>query len=129
MSENKLLRALSSLFGKGQAEGADLNPEENTTYIKKLHSYILTLKAYTGDPATCERLYSLSEAVRTSDPVSHPSLAELEETISRKVRALAGNLANPLEAAKLFDELEKLLAERNGKCEALGQMDAPEDDL
>jgi len=114
-----LILALVSLIGRGMVEGIDANAREKVGYIKSLEDYVLSLRYSVGDPATQDRLNKLWEAIRFSDPMSHPSLEDLERAISSQIGVLAGQLGNPAESGRLFDELGSLIEQRNRKCKML----------
>lgn len=68
------------------------------------------------------RLRALSEALRYSDPMSHPSLAAEEERLANLLETLhqsgagsSGGGGEPQEGERLLSEAERLLKERNAR--------------
>jgi len=114
-----LIMALLAIIGRGMVQRTDAHTKEKVNYLKSLEDYILTLRPYAIDPATQARLDSLGESIRFSDPMSHPSLSDLEQSISRQIGFLAGQLGNPAESGRLFDEISALVEQRNRRCKML----------
>jgi len=77
-----------------------------------IESLIRKFPAYTKD------LRQVADAIRYSDPVSNPQLAEIENKIETKVAVLAEVVENTDggDIKALCNELQQLLAERNLKC-------------
>jgi hypothetical protein len=97
--------------------------KEKVFYIRSLQAEVETLAAKTTDGALKKALKEYAQAIRLSDPMSAPDLAELESVQETKTAAfkepvLAGNAE---EAGILCAELRQLLAERNRKCRLLKQ--------
>jgi hypothetical protein len=66
-------------------------------------------------------LQKLSDAIRYSDPVSNPQLAELESNIEQSAALLAQELEteNTPAVQNICDRMMQLLNERNRKCKLL----------
>jgi len=98
-----------------QSADVDKKQKEQTFFIKVLVSDLDGLAARARDQAARDKLQSLSETARYSDPVSHEALSGLESEISAKVRALSPLVADG-DVSALCDEITLLLGDRNAKC-------------
>ena len=116
-----LIFAISALFAKNTVESIAEKTKEKILFIKLLENDVLSLQDKINDPAIQTRLSALSELIRYSDPMSHPSLALLEQKVSNKITMLAEKAESGKmdEVNGLFDEIEALMAERNRKCKLL----------
>jgi hypothetical protein len=87
-------------------------------YLRALQTEVETLAAGAADGDLKKALNEYAAALRYSDPMSSPQLAELESGIAAKTAEL-GKQAETEKALALCGELQKLLAERNRKCRLL----------
>ena len=98
----------------------DEKTESQTDYIKSLTANIQTLSATSATEEIRKEINSVYEAVRYSDPVSHPSLSKIELQITIEVNALSDAVKN--EDAELTKEISKsiiaLVEQRNIECRA-----------
>ncbi len=95
--------------------------KEKVMFIAFLRADIEDLAGRTADAALSAKLSALADAVRFSDPMSHPSLMGQESAISAKV-AQVGELitkGNTESALSAVSEIERLLEERNRRCKIL----------
>jgi len=116
-----LILAISALIAKNTVENISEKTKERILFIKLLENDIVSMKNRVSDPALHTRLSSLSELIRYSDPMSHPSLSLLEQKISNKISLLSDKVevVKADELNEMFDEIESLMADRNRKCKIL----------
>ena len=82
---------------------------------------MIVLQERMTEPVLITRLESLAELIKYSDPISHPSLALIEQKITNKINQLTEKAQNGKmsEVNDLCNEIELLMAERNRKCKIL----------
>ena len=116
-----LILTLSAVMARNTVESISERTKERILFIKLLENDVVSLQDRVREPAHQTRLSSLSELIRYSDPMSHPSLALLEQKVSNKIALLADKIETEKtdEANELFDEIEAIMAERNRKCKIL----------
>ena len=95
--------------------------EKKTRYIALLQADVQVLCQKCADPELKIKLQKLAEDVRFSDPMSDPSLEELESKLSATVTACGEALdgGDLILAAEMQGKASDLLVERNVKCKAL----------
>lgn len=95
--------------------------EKKTRYIALLQADVQVLSQKCDDPELKAKLQKFAEDIRFSDPMSDPSLCDLETSLSAAVVACGEALQdnNITLAAQLQRKAVDLLAERNAKCKAL----------
>lgn len=93
--------------------------KEKVQFIKLLKADVDGLVAYAGDNA--EVIKRLSDKIRFSDPMSHPSLAQTESEISALILALRMKLrdGDTVDFEKEVNKIENLLEYRNERCKIL----------
>ena len=100
--------------------GVDEKVKPQTQFIKNLTVDAENLCARAqGDAAkaACKKVY---EAIRYSDPMSTPALADIESQIALKFNALSTAVTNGADnISALTDELVVFIMERNKKCKVL----------
>ena len=92
-------------------------------YIQALRAEAETMAANAAPGDMKKALAEYAEAIRYSDPMSSPQLAELEHILEARTVLLREQVesANAEAALSLCGELRQLLAERNKKCKLLKQ--------
>lgn len=90
-------------------------------FIKLLENDVIALQERATEPALITRLESLAELIKYSDPMSHPSLALIEQKITNKIDQLTEKAQDGkmTEVNDLCNEIELLMADRNRKCKIL----------
>lgn len=75
----------------------------------------------TTDVAIKSRLEELQDAIHSSDPISHTSLALVDQKISNKIADLSDLVVqnDAVKTGNLIDGIEEMLADRNRKCKIL----------
>lgn len=116
-----LILAISAIIGRNTVEAIDAKTKEKVFFIRSLESNILSLKDRVADSTFQKKLNDLSEIIKYSDPMSHESLAVVEQKIEAKAAILdekiqSNNIAGAIE---LCCEIEVLMADRNRKCKLL----------
>ena len=109
-----LMLAIAALVAKNNIESIEEKTKERILFIKLLENDIVALQDRVNNPAIQTRLADLREIIKYSDPMSHPSLALLEQKVSNKIAQLSEASNN-----EMFDEIEALMADRNRKCKIL----------
>ncbi len=116
-----ILIAMWAVFGAEYIMKNERYTKSKVAFISLLRVDIEDIGARTSDAALISRLSALADAVRFSDPMSHPSLGGDEAAISAKVSAL-GELVTKGDTAaaiELTHEVERLLESRNRRCKIL----------
>lgn len=87
-------------------------------YIRDLQNDVDLLISFVSNPELVKRLKNLSEEIRFSDPMSHDSLANIEEELKELVfnMRLAAEENNEEELSKLINQVTAKLKYRNQKC-------------
>ncbi|MDR0518579.1 MAG: hypothetical protein LBG82_00775 [Clostridiales Family XIII bacterium] len=113
-----LVFALSALMVKNNAEAVEAKISEKRFFVSSLVVELQGLADRADDPLQRKKLKALAEAVRFSDPMSHPSLAPQEvklEALAAELEAAAGKGS----ADQVMKEFEATLTERNRKAKLL----------
>ena len=116
-----LVIALFLLLGKDNGHKLDADTKDKVLFMKLLSNDIAVLIDKTSDTTILSRLENLKDAINSSDPMSHTSLALVDQKISNKIANLF-DIVSANDAAKVgeaIDEIEQMLAERNRKCKIL----------
>lgn len=83
-------------------------------FIRSTQLEVELLVNITSDNVLQKRIKALSEEIRYSDPMSHSTLLEIEEEITKKISVLKSALGNKeSDAESLISEISGLLKERN----------------
>lgn len=101
--------------GRREIERVEAKVQQKVFFIKELQADVELLSDRETDIEIKTALKRLAEKIRFSDPMSHKSLAEIENTISDKLTELKIGS----EKMALIHELDLLLLERNKKCKIL----------
>lgn len=102
-------------------ERVDEKIKTETSFIKTMTAEaesLMNRAQSTEAKAACKKVY---EALRYSDPMSHPDLTLIEAKITCKMDELASSVSvnNTERAQELTEELVLLVGERNKKCRVL----------
>ncbi|MDR1674880.1 MAG: hypothetical protein LBR86_00175 [Tannerella sp.] len=101
-----------------EIERIDRTVKEKVFRIKSLQAEVDSMREKITDADLKKTLQKLSDAIRYSDPVSSPQLAELESNIEHSAALLAQELEteNTPAVQNICDRMMQLLNERNRKC-------------
>ncbi len=113
--------AMWAVFGASYIINNERYTKEKVMTLAFLRTDIEDIVARASDETLAKKLSSLADAVRFSDPMSHPSLAGKEAEISAKVSVL-GELVKRGDvegALGTISEIQRLLEERNRRCKIL----------
>ncbi len=116
-----LILAVSAVYGKKEIYRTAREATEKVTFIRTLSESLERPRMGVSDAQIKNRLVDLGEAVRYSDPMSHPSLSSIETVLSVKIDELSKIVPSesPDRILPLLEELSRLVAERNAKCKYL----------
>lgn len=106
---------IASDVGRSEIERVSATVQEKTSFIKQLQTEIELLVDAETDIATKSALTQLAEKIRFSDPVSNEQIADIEDRITEKIAELKAST----DKAKIINELNSLLDERNRKIKIL----------
>lgn len=111
----------ATLFAKNAVTDIGDTTKEKLLFINLLENDVIVLQERMTEPVLITRLESLAELIKYSDPISHPSLALIEQKITNKINQLTEKAQNGKmsEVNDLCNEIELLMAERNRKCKIL----------
>lgn len=116
-----LVITLFLLLGKGNGQKLDADTKDKVLFVKLLSNDIAVLIDKTSDTTILSRLEDLKDAIDASDPMSHTSLALVDQKISNKIANLSDIVSanDAVKVGAVIDEIEQMLAERNRKCKIL----------
>ncbi len=116
-----LVIALFLLLGKGNGQKLDADTKDKVLFMKLLSNDVAVLMDKTTDTTILSRLEDLKDAIESSDPMSHTSLALVDQKISNKIANLSDIVSanDAVKVGEVIDEIEQMLAERNRKCKIL----------
>lgn len=116
-----IVLALGSLLARNVITDTELNVKEKVLFMKLLDNDIIGLQGQANDPALETKIFDIHEMIKFSDPMTHPSLALVEQKISANTTRLKRCImeSNYQEAHVLCDKVEGMLADRNRKCKIL----------
>lgn len=108
-------------LGKEFISRQDREANAKRMYIQTLAVTLEGIESRAAGMLALEGVRKLKQAVAYSDPMSHASLAFVEERIENCVEALNDDVINRDEASAraTLDTLNRLLNERNEKCKML----------
>ncbi len=86
-------------------------------FIKSLTAEIEGIAESVKDDSVREKVDALAEAIRFSDPMSDPSLEDVEKSISDKISTLKN--ADEKDMESLIADITVLINDRNRKCKIL----------
>lgn len=109
------------LLGKNNGQKLDADTKDKVLFMKLLSNDIAVLIDKTSDTTILARLEDLKDAIDSSDPMSHTSLALVDQKISNKIVSLSDLVSanNAMKVGDAINEIERMLAERNRKCKIL----------
>lgn len=116
-----LIISIGGLIGKNVTVATEREVREKVFYIKSLAADVEGLVANVSDSTHQKALTNLSEAIRYSDPMGHPSLNDLNQEITTKVSSLTDSVkrGSTDKIAESCAEIERLVADRNRKCKLM----------
>lgn len=106
---------IASDVGRSEIERVSAKVKEKAFYIKQLQADVELLVGAETDTTTKSALTQLAEKVRYSDPMSDEQLAAIEDRITEKIAELKAST----DKAKIINELNSLLDERNRKIKIM----------
>ena len=106
---------IASDVGRSEIERVSAKVREKAFYIKQLQVDVELLADAETDTATKSALTQLAEKIRYSDPMSDEQIVDIEERITEKIAELKASA----DKAKIINEINSLLDERNRKCKIL----------
>ena len=101
--------------GRGEIERVSTKVHEKTSYIKQLQIDVELMADAEIDTKVKVELRQLAEKIRFSDPMSHETLAELENQLTMEIY----RLKTSTDKTKAINEINLLLDERNKKCKLI----------
>ena len=116
-----LVTLLASAMAKVHIDKEDDSVAAKRFYLGSLQTDVQTLADSAQSAALRLALKNLSQTIRYSDPMSHESLASLENQIERMVYELSEQVRANDEAAaqETIIRIERSFADRNRKCKML----------
>lgn len=116
-----LVIALFLLLGKTNGQKLAADTKDKVLFMKLLSNDVAVLMDKTTDTTILSRLEDLKDAIESSDPMSHTSLALVDQKISNKIGSLCDMVStnNAVKVGEVINEIEQMLAERNRKCKIL----------
>ena len=106
---------IASDVGRGEIERVSAKVREKAFYIKQLQADVELLASSETDTTTKSALMQLAEKIRYSNPMSDEQLADIEDRIAEKIAELKASA----DKAKIINEINSLLDERNKKIKIL----------
>ena len=113
---------IASFMGKNIVSGIEQNQKEKVYFVKSIASDLSLVAGKIQDSDLKKKAEKVAEIAKYSDPMSSPSLAGLEGTISTKVEELKDAVADGKsteEIAAILERIEDKFVERNEKCKLL----------
>lgn len=98
----------------GKIDKAEEFTAEKVVFIKQIKLSLDSIDTYDSDLK--QKISTLAEAVRYSDPMSHSKLADVEDQLVKVVSEMASNVSDTAKAIELCGQAEKLLKTRNEQC-------------
>ncbi len=113
-----ILAAMYFLRGAEYIRAEETHTREKVMYIRFLKTDVDDCIAKAKSETLREKLSKFSDAVRFSDPMSHPSLAGIEAEISVTVAEIAAKVGGDAEdeALALVEKAQQSLESRNRRC-------------
>lgn len=106
---------IASDVGRNEIRRVSAKVQEKTFFIKQSRTEIELLADAETDIATKSALTQLAEKIRYSDPMSAEQIADAENRIAAKITELKSST----DKAKIINEINSLLDERNRKIKIL----------
>lgn len=101
----------------------DKQIHQKILYIKDVQLLLSGIK--TDDKALSQKIETLIEDVKYSDPMSHSMLSDLEGQIEQAVMTLKADICDTQKANKDVERISDLIKERNQKCKMLKNTPEP----
>lgn len=116
-----LVISLLLFFEKNNAQKSEADTKDKVLFMKLLTNDIAVLIDKTSDATILARLEDLKDAVNSSDPMGHTSLALVDQKISNRIAELSSlvSTGDVMSVGNMIDEIEQMLADRNRKCKIL----------
>lgn len=116
-----LIIALFLLLGRRGIQNLDVDTKDKIVFMQLLSNDVEAIIDKSNDAAIKSRLEELKDAIQSSDPMSHTSLALVDQKISNRIADLADSASDndTVRVGNMIDEIEQILAERNRKCKIL----------
>lgn len=113
-----MLVAMYTLYGLSYIGKNQKETKEKVLFIRMLKADVDACTVKSSDPTLTASLNALSESIRFSDPMSHPSLSGIESELSNTVFAIstALNTGDTVGASELITKATELLNNRNSRC-------------
>ncbi|MBQ8428869.1 MAG: hypothetical protein IJX30_02110 [Clostridia bacterium] len=111
--------ALFAMLGTNFITDTQREVKEKVLYVRMLQADVNDCKAKATTPAIARALERFAQNVECSDPMSHPSLAGIESSLTSAVKNINSSLDMGLEEAeiiKMIADAEALLDSRNRRC-------------
>ena len=110
-----------ALFIANRITGSQKETKQKVFYIRLLQSDLESCFSGVSDASLLAKLRELAEKLRFSDPMSHPSLADCEQELSKVIM----NIVTKVNSSDLsgidtdIAKAESLIAFRNNRCKIL----------
>lgn len=116
-----LIVALFLFLGKRNIQNLDTETKDKILFMQLLSNDVAAIIDKTADVAIRTRLEELQDLICSSDPMSHISLALVDQKISNEIADLSDLVAygDAVKVGNSVDRIEQMLAERNRKCKIL----------
>ena len=113
-----IIIAMYAVFAATHIMQSEKEVKTKVAYISMLKADIEDIVMRVTDPTVKNALFELSECVRFSDPMSHPSLGGVETQISAAVAKIGAfvSAGDNTEAVGAVLEAKNLLEARNRRC-------------
>lgn len=112
------MACMAAVFGhaaKSTIENRETKVKSKVRYMKYIQDDADIVASTEKNEEIKKELNKLADAIRFSEPMSHPSLAEIEQQISEKIC----QLKSTDNKTALIEEINVLLIQRNKKCQSL----------
>ena len=115
---SKQIKSKERVAERGEVFTAEREVKAKVAYISVLKADVEDVMMIATDGAVKNALIELSECVRFSDPMSHPSLGGVEAQISAAVARISSlvSAGNNEEAVGAILETKNLIEARNRRC-------------
>ena len=116
-----LIVAMFAVFGSEYIMQSEKATKRKVLFVKMLQCDIENLVPLTTDAQVSSALSAFAEKIRLSDPMSHPSLAGIEDSITATVQEIALAVSSE-ESEKILALIKKgeiQLQQRNNRCVVL----------
>jgi hypothetical protein len=113
-----VIAVMYAVYAVSYVERNQKQTKQKVLYIRMLKADVDDCVARTSDAAVIAALNDLSERVRFSDPMSHPSLTGIETELTTTVAMISAALGadDAAQATELIKKACALLESRNNRC-------------